>query len=43
MSRLRIFDETQPHAPLSTHDDHAAVAAELGKVGVRFEIGRAHV
>lgn len=37
MSRLRIFDETQPHAPLSTHDDHAAVAAELGKVGVRFE------
>ncbi|MFC5525601.1 acireductone dioxygenase [Rhodanobacter ginsengisoli] len=37
MSRLRIFDETRPHTPLATRDDHAAIAAELGKVGVRFE------
>jgi 1,2-dihydroxy-3-keto-5-methylthiopentene dioxygenase len=37
MSRLRIFDETAPHAPLATHHEHAAIAAELAKVGVRFE------
>ncbi|GLQ89613.1 1,2-dihydroxy-3-keto-5-methylthiopentene dioxygenase [Dyella flagellata] len=37
MSRLRIFDEQQPHNPLSVHEDHAGIASELGKVGVRFE------
>ena len=37
MSHLRIFDETQPEAPLLTHSDHAAIARELGNVGVRFE------
>ncbi|HEY8681562.1 MAG TPA: cupin, partial [Rhodanobacter sp.] len=37
MSRLRIFDETQSETPLAVHDDHTAIARELGKVGVRFE------
>lgn len=37
MSRLRIFDETQPHSPLTEHHEHAAIARELGRVGVRFE------
>ncbi|HZY33183.1 MAG TPA: acireductone dioxygenase [Rhodanobacter sp.] len=37
MSRLRIFDETRPQSPLAVIDEHATIAAELGKVGVRFE------
>jgi len=37
MSRLRIFDEHRPDQPLSVHNDHAEIARELGKVGVRFE------
>lgn len=37
MSRLRIFDETRPQSPLAAIDEHAAIAAELDKVGVRFE------
>jgi 1,2-dihydroxy-3-keto-5-methylthiopentene dioxygenase len=37
MSRLRIYDDTRADAPLSTHTDHAAIARELGAVGVRFE------
>ena len=37
MSRLRIFDEARPETPLSIHTDHAAMARELGDVGVRFE------
>jgi len=37
MSRLRIFDEQRPHSPLSIHQDHAEIARELAKVGVRFE------
>lgn len=37
MSRLRIFDEHRPHAPLSVHAAHADIARELNKVGVRFE------
>ena len=37
MSRLRIFDERHPQEPLSVHEDHAGIARELGKVGVRFE------
>jgi 1,2-dihydroxy-3-keto-5-methylthiopentene dioxygenase len=37
MSRLRIFDETQPQSPLTVHHEHTAIADALGKVGVRFE------
>ena len=37
MSRLRIFDETRPQAPLASHEHHATIAAELGKLGIRFE------
>jgi 1,2-dihydroxy-3-keto-5-methylthiopentene dioxygenase len=37
MSRLRIFDAAQPQTPLVTHNDHASITRELGKVGVRFE------
>ena len=37
MSRLRIFSETAPQTPISVHHDHADVAHELAKVGVRFE------
>lgn len=37
MSRLRIFDEQRPDAPLAVHTEHAAIADALGQVGVRFE------
>jgi 1,2-dihydroxy-3-keto-5-methylthiopentene dioxygenase len=37
MSRLRIFEETAPSAPLEEHADHDAIAAALNVVGVRFE------
>jgi 1,2-dihydroxy-3-keto-5-methylthiopentene dioxygenase len=37
MSRLRIFNETAPDSALSILHDHAAIASELAKVGVRFE------
>jgi len=37
MSRLRIFDESRPLTPLAEHQEHAAIAHELGRVGVRFE------
>jgi len=37
MSRLSIYDENRGDAPLSVHTDHAAIARELGAVGVRFE------
>jgi 1,2-dihydroxy-3-keto-5-methylthiopentene dioxygenase len=37
MSRLRIFNDTQPQMPLSVHTDHADIAHELAKAGVRFE------
>ena len=37
MSRLRIFDEKEPQSPLATHHEHAAIAEELAKVGVRFQ------
>jgi 1,2-dihydroxy-3-keto-5-methylthiopentene dioxygenase len=37
MSRLRIFNAEQPHNPSSVHEDHAGIARELAKVGVRFE------
>ncbi|MEO7073244.1 MAG: cupin [Rhodanobacter sp.] len=37
MSRLRIFDETDPAEPVAEFSDHAAIGAALRKVGVRFE------
>jgi len=37
MSRLRIFDESEPQTARITLDRHDAIAAELAKVGVRFE------
>ncbi len=37
MSRLRIFDENQPQTARLTLGEHAAIAAELSKIGVRFE------
>jgi 1,2-dihydroxy-3-keto-5-methylthiopentene dioxygenase len=37
MSRLRIFNDTQPQAPVSVHAEHTDIASELAKVGVRFE------
>ena len=37
MSRLRIFNENQPEAPLSVHTRHADIAHELSRIGVRFE------
>ncbi len=37
MSRLAIYDETRAEKPLAVHTDHADIARELGKVGVRFE------
>ncbi|HEY8587767.1 MAG TPA: acireductone dioxygenase [Rhodanobacter sp.] len=37
MSRLRIFDESRPESPRAVLEDHAAIAAELAQVGVRFE------
>jgi 1,2-dihydroxy-3-keto-5-methylthiopentene dioxygenase len=37
MSRLRIFDESKPQAPLAAYEDHAAIAEQLEKIGVRFE------
>ena len=37
MSRLRIFADDRPEAPLSTHTEHAAIAAELARIGVAFE------
>lgn len=37
MSRLRIYDDTVPNAALAEHHEHAAIARELGAVGIRFE------
>ena len=37
MSRLRVFDETDPAAPRFVSEDRAAMAAELSQIGVRFE------
>jgi 1,2-dihydroxy-3-keto-5-methylthiopentene dioxygenase len=34
---LRIFNAEQPQNPSSVHEDHAGIARELAKVGVRFE------
>ena len=43
MSRLRIFTEADPATPVEVIDDHAGIARALAGIGVRFEIGRAHV
>jgi 1,2-dihydroxy-3-keto-5-methylthiopentene dioxygenase len=37
MSRLRIYSETEPGNFQLDSSDHGQIAAELGKVGVRFE------
>ncbi len=37
MSRLRIFHEGEPSAPLLSTRDRAVIAAELAPIGVRFE------
>jgi 1,2-dihydroxy-3-keto-5-methylthiopentene dioxygenase len=37
MSRLRIYDDNQHDTPVAVHTDHAAIAAALNAVGVRFE------
>lgn len=37
MSRLRIFDDARPQAPLRECHEHAEIARELAQVGVRFE------
>ncbi|MDN5923857.1 MAG: acireductone dioxygenase [Xanthomonadales bacterium] len=37
MSQLRIFDETHGESALATLTEHAAIAAALAPIGVRFE------
>lgn len=37
MSRLRIFAESDPAHPVLRSDEHAQIAAELDRIGVRFE------
>ncbi len=37
MSRLRIFSETDPSAPLLLARKHEEIAPELARIGVRFE------
>ncbi len=37
MSRLRIFSDNDPITPDYLSTDHASIAAELAKIGVRFE------
>jgi 1,2-dihydroxy-3-keto-5-methylthiopentene dioxygenase len=37
MSRLRIFSDTAPNAPLFASTDLAQIAAQLNTIGVRFE------
>ncbi|MGN6479294.1 1,2-dihydroxy-3-keto-5-methylthiopentene dioxygenase [Luteibacter sp.] len=37
MSRLRIYDDANHDTPLGVFTDHAAIAAELSAIGVRFE------
>lgn len=41
MSRLRIFNDTDPTTPLFVTEDQAAMAARLKDIGVRFEQWRA--
>lgn len=42
MSRLRIFDEGQPDQPILNTADAASIAAELDRIGVRFEQWQPH-
>ena len=37
MSRIRIFQDDDPSTPLVETREHAAIAAELARIGVRFE------
>lgn len=37
MSQLRIFDEAHPDRDPAIYREHAAIARELDKVGIRFE------
>lgn len=37
MSRLRIYADNAHESPLADIGEHDAIAAELGKVGIRFE------
>ena len=37
MSRLRIFNDTDPTTPLSATEDLALIAERLKAIGVRFE------
>jgi 1,2-dihydroxy-3-keto-5-methylthiopentene dioxygenase len=37
MSRLRIFDEANPAEPVWVSREHAAIAEQLERVGVRFQ------
>jgi len=37
MSRLRIFSGINPEAPLLATESHEQIAAQLAKIGVRFE------
>src|SRR3954468_21710374 len=37
MSRLRVFAEDRPGAPVRTLLEHAEISRALGEVGVRFE------
>lgn len=37
MSRLRIFNDNDPSTVLLQSQEHASIAAELARVGVRFE------
>lgn len=37
MSRLRVFDESDPGSALTETHEHALIAEQLGREGVRFE------
>jgi 1,2-dihydroxy-3-keto-5-methylthiopentene dioxygenase len=37
MSRLRIFDESDPATPLFESSDHATMAEKLSAIGVRYD------
>jgi 1,2-dihydroxy-3-keto-5-methylthiopentene dioxygenase len=41
MSRLRIFSESDPSRPTFASEDRAAIAEQLGAIGVRFELWKA--
>jgi len=43
MSRLRIFDESNPVVPVLETGKHAVIGDTLGLAGVRFERWRSHI